>query len=101
MEGGKVAIATRLSDKPTVAEVASLIGELTPEQTKTKQATEVHDSTLKTAETGRKTAIATADANTMNANTSRIQAINADRQALAEIEFKKCSVKAQLRYCSL
>ena len=93
MDGGTVAIATRLSDKPTAAEVASVIGELTPEQTKTKQAAQSHDSRLKTEQTGRETATATAAANTMNANTSRIQAINSDRQAQAKINFENAQLK--------
>jgi len=93
MDGGKVAIATMLPDKPTASQVASVIGELTPKQTKTKQTAASHESDLATAQTGRETATATAAANTMNANTSRIQAINADRQAQARIDFDNAKLK--------
>ena len=89
MEGGKVAIATMLPDKPTASQVASVIGELTPEQTKTKQATESHESGLATAQTTREVAESNAAANTMTANTGRIQAINADRLAKAQMAFEK------------
>ena len=99
----------RIEGKPTKAQLESLKTELKPLQTKAKQTAAESESrvqlqgkegeaainnseaALSNAEANQTSANASvrnADANMMTANTGRIQAINADRLAQAELDFR-------------
>lgn len=81
MDGGKLAIATKLGDKPTVSQVAAVIGELTPKQASSIRDQEAHNSNLETARSTR-------SVNEGNLALSRTQERNRNALALAEIDFK-------------
>ena len=78
-----------LGDKPTLEQLQSLETELKP-------ATQEHRSgevSIELAGAQASAATTNASANEMNANTSRIQAINNDRIAQAEIDYKNAQLK--------
>lgn len=78
-----------LGDKPTLEQLQSLETELKP-------ATQEHrsgEASINLAGAQAAAATTNASANEMNANTSRIQAINNDRIAQAEIDFKNSQLK--------
>lgn len=78
-----------LGDKPTLEQLQSLETELKP-ATQESRATEASIG-LATAQGS--AATTNASANEMNANTSRIQAINSDRIARSEIDYKNAQLK--------
>ena len=88
MPGGTERL-TKLGEKPTLEQLQSLQTELRP-GTQKARATEASID-LATAQGA--AATTNASANQMNANTSRIQAINNDRIAQAEIDFKNSQLK--------
>ena len=78
-----------LGEKPTLEQLESLKTELRP-------ATQEHrsgEASIELAGAQATAATTNASANEMNANTSRIQAINNDRIAQAEIDFKNSQLK--------
>ena len=78
-----------LGDSPTLEQLQSLETELKPATQKYRGA----EADITSTESNAAATTATAAANTMNANTSRIQAVNADRIARAEIDFKNSQLQ--------
>jgi len=88
MPGGTERLKT-LGDSPSLEQLESLQTELRP-------ATQEHragEASIDLAGAQATAATTNAGANEMNASTSRIQAINSDRQAQAEIDFKNAQLK--------
>jgi len=78
-----------LGDSPTLEQLQSLETELKPDTQDYRSG----EASIDLAGAQATAATTNASANEMNANTGRIQAINADRQAQAEIDFKNAQLK--------